>query len=203
EDGECLRRVRRAGLDPPPVGAGGSREQVARGVAAGGDGRVSGARAEVDDPRPAREGATWPGAIAGAGGGRDAGARPLRGGGARCDRGRAAAPGRTRGGPRRGRAVYRALCVGARGPADGAPPRARSSLLRRDHVGRLRRAGSPAAVIGRTRRVVKPDELAIWGGAPAVRTPYRERWRQIRRRDLMPILAHAWRDVSTLPHRHG
>jgi len=50
---------------------------------------------------------------------------------------------------------------------------------------------------------VKPDELAIWGGAPAVRTPYRERWRQIRRRDLVPILAHAWRDVSTLAKGDG
>src|SRR5215510_720406 len=48
-----------------------------------------------------------------------------------------------------------------------------------------------------------PDDLAIYGGTPAVRTKYRERWRQIRFTDVMPILRAARRDVSTLAKGEG
>ena len=48
-----------------------------------------------------------------------------------------------------------------------------------------------------------PDDLAIYGGRRAVTTPYRERWRQIRLSDLLPILAYARRDVSTLAKGDG
>jgi perosamine synthetase len=44
---------------------------------------------------------------------------------------------------------------------------------------------------------MRPDDLAIYGGPAAVRTPYRDRWRQIRRGDALRILAYARRDVST------
>jgi perosamine synthetase len=47
------------------------------------------------------------------------------------------------------------------------------------------------------------DDLAIYGGTPAVRARYRERWRQIRLPDLLPILAHARRDLSTLAKGDG
>jgi dTDP-4-amino-4,6-dideoxygalactose transaminase len=42
-----------------------------------------------------------------------------------------------------------------------------------------------------------PDDLAIYGGRRAVRSRYRERWRQIRPADVLRILACARRDVST------
>ena len=48
-----------------------------------------------------------------------------------------------------------------------------------------------------------PDNLAIYGGTPAVRSPYRERWRQIRLADVWQILAHARRDTSTLAKGEG
>ena len=50
---------------------------------------------------------------------------------------------------------------------------------------------------------MSPDDLAIYGGTPAVKAPYRERWRQIRLSDVLPILAHARRDVSTLARGDG
>jgi perosamine synthetase len=40
-------------------------------------------------------------------------------------------------------------------------------------------------------------DLAIYGGEPAVRSRYRERWRQIRVSDALRLLAYARRDVST------
>ena len=48
-----------------------------------------------------------------------------------------------------------------------------------------------------------PDDLAIYGGTPVVRTKYRERWRQIRFTDVVPILRAARRDVSTLAKGEG
>jgi len=50
---------------------------------------------------------------------------------------------------------------------------------------------------------MSPERLAIYGGTPAVRSRYRERWRQIHLTDVLPILAHAWRDVSTLAKGEG
>jgi perosamine synthetase len=50
---------------------------------------------------------------------------------------------------------------------------------------------------------MNPDTLAINGGAPSVRTKYRESWRQIRSTDLGPILAAARRDISTLAKGEG
>jgi perosamine synthetase len=50
---------------------------------------------------------------------------------------------------------------------------------------------------------LNPDQLAIYGGPPAVRSRYRERWRQIHLVDLLPILAQARRDVSTLAKGEG
>jgi len=50
---------------------------------------------------------------------------------------------------------------------------------------------------------MSPDSLAIYGGTPAVRSRYRERWRQIHLADVLPILAHARRDVSTLAKGDG
>jgi perosamine synthetase len=50
---------------------------------------------------------------------------------------------------------------------------------------------------------VTPEHLAIYGGPKAVTTGYREEWRQIHRRDLLPILAHARDDVSTLAKGDG
>jgi perosamine synthetase len=46
-------------------------------------------------------------------------------------------------------------------------------------------------------------DLAIYGGAPAVRTKYRESWRQVRLTDFLPILAAARRDVNTLAKGEG
>ena len=43
------------------------------------------------------------------------------------------------------------------------------------------------------------DTLAIFGGKPALRRPYRERWRQVRRRDLAKIVFYGLRDVNTRP----
>ena len=50
---------------------------------------------------------------------------------------------------------------------------------------------------------MNPDKLAINGGNPAVRTKYRERWRQIRFTDLLPILRAARGDISTLAKGEG
>jgi perosamine synthetase len=50
---------------------------------------------------------------------------------------------------------------------------------------------------------MNPDALAIYGGTRAVRSPYRERWRQIRRADVLSILASARGDVSTLAKGDG
>ena len=50
---------------------------------------------------------------------------------------------------------------------------------------------------------MNPDHLAIYGGAPALRTPYRERWRQIRLADALRILDYARRDISTLAKGDG
>ena len=47
------------------------------------------------------------------------------------------------------------------------------------------------------------NDLAIYGGPKTVRTEYRERWRQIRWADMLPILAAARRDVSTLAKGEG
>jgi perosamine synthetase len=44
---------------------------------------------------------------------------------------------------------------------------------------------------------MSPDDLAIFGGRPAVRLRYRERWRQIRLSDALRILDYARRDIST------
>jgi perosamine synthetase len=41
------------------------------------------------------------------------------------------------------------------------------------------------------------NDLAIFGGARAVRTEYKEGWRQVRRSDLKPILAAARDDINT------
>jgi len=41
------------------------------------------------------------------------------------------------------------------------------------------------------------NELAIFGGLRAVRTEYKEGWRQVRRSDLKPILAAARDDINT------
>ena len=41
------------------------------------------------------------------------------------------------------------------------------------------------------------NELAIFGGTRAVRTEYKENWRQVRRSDLNPILAAARDDINT------
>jgi perosamine synthetase len=41
------------------------------------------------------------------------------------------------------------------------------------------------------------NELAIFGGPRAVRTEYKESWRQVRRSDLNPILAAARDDINT------
>jgi len=41
------------------------------------------------------------------------------------------------------------------------------------------------------------NELAIFGGPRAVRTEYKESWRQVRRSDLKPILAAARDDINT------
>ena len=41
------------------------------------------------------------------------------------------------------------------------------------------------------------NELAIFGGPRAVRTKYKESWRQVRRSDLNPILAAARDDINT------
>jgi dTDP-4-amino-4,6-dideoxygalactose transaminase len=41
------------------------------------------------------------------------------------------------------------------------------------------------------------NELAIFGGPRAVRTEYKESWRQVRRSDLKPILAAAREDINT------
>jgi perosamine synthetase len=51
------------------------------------------------------------------------------------------------------------------------------------------RAGAPRAV---------PLELALYGGRPAVRSRYRERWRQIHLVDIARLVRWARRDVSTL-----
>jgi len=47
------------------------------------------------------------------------------------------------------------------------------------------------------RRSMNSNELAIFGGPSAVRTEYKESWRQVRRSDLKPILAAARDDVNT------
>lgn len=41
------------------------------------------------------------------------------------------------------------------------------------------------------------NDLAIFGGPRAVRAEYKERWRQVRRSDLKPILAAAREDINT------
>jgi perosamine synthetase len=48
-----------------------------------------------------------------------------------------------------------------------------------------------------------PGDLAVYGGTPAVRSRYRERWRQIRLADAVRILTYARRDVSTLAKGEG
>jgi perosamine synthetase len=45
--------------------------------------------------------------------------------------------------------------------------------------------------------------LAIDGGPRAVTTEYRERWRKVARRDLVPVLRHGLRDVNTLAKGEG
>jgi dTDP-4-amino-4,6-dideoxygalactose transaminase len=50
---------------------------------------------------------------------------------------------------------------------------------------------------------MNPDCLAIYGGPPAVRSRFRERWRRIHLADLLPILAQARRDVSTVAKGEG
>jgi perosamine synthetase len=47
------------------------------------------------------------------------------------------------------------------------------------------------------------NDLAIYGGVRAVRSPYRERWRQIRLADALRILACLRRDVSTSARGDG
>jgi perosamine synthetase len=44
---------------------------------------------------------------------------------------------------------------------------------------------------------MKEKDLAIFGGPRAVRTEYKEGWRQVRRSDLKPILAAARDDINT------
>ncbi len=44
---------------------------------------------------------------------------------------------------------------------------------------------------------MKGNDLAIFGGSRAVRTEYKEGWRQVRRWDLNPILAAARNDINT------
>jgi perosamine synthetase len=44
---------------------------------------------------------------------------------------------------------------------------------------------------------MKENDLAIFGGPRAVRTEYKEGWRQVRRSDLKPILAAARDDINT------
>lgn len=41
-------------------------------------------------------------------------------------------------------------------------------------------------------------KLAIYGGPRAVSTTYRERWRNIRLRDLVPVVKYTWRNVNTI-----
>jgi perosamine synthetase len=62
---------------------------------------------------------------------------------------------------------------------------------------------SPPASAPAPRPRPVPKRLAIHGGRPAVSGPYRERWRAIRRRDLLPILRYGLRDVSTLARGEG
>jgi dTDP-4-amino-4,6-dideoxygalactose transaminase len=50
---------------------------------------------------------------------------------------------------------------------------------------------------------MNPESLAIYGGTPVVRARYRERWRQIHLADMLPILAQARRDVSTVAKGDG
>ena len=50
---------------------------------------------------------------------------------------------------------------------------------------------------------MNPNKLAIYGGTRAVRTRYSESWRQVRLRDLIPILGLARRDISTLAKGDG
>lgn len=47
------------------------------------------------------------------------------------------------------------------------------------------------------------NDLAIYGGTPAVRTKYHERWRQVRMTDILPIIAAARRDINTLAKGEG
>ena len=44
---------------------------------------------------------------------------------------------------------------------------------------------------------MKSNDLAIFGGPRAVRTEYKEGWRQVRRSDLNPVLAAARDDINT------
>jgi perosamine synthetase len=50
---------------------------------------------------------------------------------------------------------------------------------------------------------MNPDDLAIYGGVRAVRSCYRERWRQIQLADAVRIIASARRDVSTSARGDG
>ncbi len=47
------------------------------------------------------------------------------------------------------------------------------------------------------------NDLAIYGGTPAVRTKYHEGWRHVRLTDVLPIIAAARRDVNTLAKGEG
>ena len=48
-----------------------------------------------------------------------------------------------------------------------------------------------------------PDALAIYGGTKAVRSVYRDRWRQIRLADALRILGYVWRDVNASARGDG
>jgi len=47
------------------------------------------------------------------------------------------------------------------------------------------------------------NDLAIYGGTRTVRMEYRDRWRQVRLTDILPIIAAARRDINTLAKGEG